>query len=120
MEETNSIDTGMTLTLEQEIFADLQAELSLTDKNFNEVLLLSKIHNALREVKRARSYPESYTDEMINADMYEYYSNVRNLALYDYNTIGADFESSHNENSISRSYTDRNKLFCGVVPFAKI
>lgn len=114
------IDSSMTVGLEEEVFADLSAELSISDENFNETLLLSKVRNAMREVKRARNYPKSYTDSQIEADMYDYFSNIRNIALYDYNQIGADFEESHSENSVSRSWKDRDKLFCGICPFVRV
>ena len=113
------IDSSMTVGLEEEVFADLSAELSISDENFNETLL-SKVRNAMREVKRARNYPKSYTDSQIEADMYDYFSNIRNIALYDYNQIGADFEESHSENSVSRSWKDRDKLFCGICPFVRV
>lgn len=113
------MDIEMTLDLEQEIYSDLEAELQITDENFNPTLLLSKIRNALREVKRARKYPAYYTDNQIENDMYEYYSNIRSIALYDYNTIGMEFQASSSENSTSRTMTDRNKLFSGIIPFSK-
>jgi hypothetical protein len=119
-ETTEIIDEGMTLTLEQELIADLTDELSVSDELFNEKLMLSKIRSAMREVKRARNYPDTYTDEMVEKDMYNYYSNIRNLALYDYNTVGSEGEQSHSENGVSRSYVDRNKLLVGVTPLAKI
>lgn len=114
------IDSGMTIGIEQEIFADLSAELSVSDKNFNETLLLSKVRNAMREVKRARNYPKSYTDSQIETDMYDYFSNIRNIALYDYNQIGAEGQTSSSENGTSRSYVDRDKLFCGICPFVRV
>ncbi len=113
-------DSEMAVGLEQEIFADLSAELSVSDENFNETLLLSKVRNAMREVKRARNYPKSYTDSQIETDMYDYFSNIRNIALYDYNQIGAEGQSSSNENGTSRSYIDRDKLFCGICPFVRV
>lgn len=114
------IDSGMTAGLEQEIFVELSAELSVSDKNFNETLLLSKVRNAMREVKRARNYPKSYTDSQIETDMYDYFSNIRNIALYDYNQIGAEGQTSSSENGTSRSYVDRDKLFCGICPFVRV
>lgn len=117
MEE--EIDSAMTVILEEEVFADLQAELS-QDETFNETLLLSKVKNALREVKRARRYPTYYTDEQIERDMYDYFSNIRNIALYDYNLIGGEYEQSHSENSVSRSFVDRNSLFAGIIPLSRI
>lgn len=116
----DEIDSGMTVGLEQEIFADLSAELSVSDENFNETLLLSKVRNSMREVKRARNYPKAYTDSQIEADMYDYFSNIRNIALYDYNQIGAEGQTSSGENGTSRSYVDRNKYFAGICPFVRV
>lgn len=116
----NEIDIGMTVGLEQEIFADLSAELSVSDENFNETLLLSKVRNAMREVKRARNYPKTYSDNQIEQDMYDYFSNIRNIALYDYNQIGAEGQSSSGENGTSRSYVDRDKYFSGICPFVRV
>ena len=113
------MDEGMTVTLEQAIIDDLTAELQIADKNFNPDLLRSKVQNVLREVKRARKYPASYSDNQIMRDMENYYSNIRNLALYDYNTIGMEFQTSSSENSTSRSMEDRNKLFAGIVPLSR-
>lgn len=114
------MDDEMTISLEEEITADLTAELQITDKNFNSALLLSKVRNALREVKQARKYPSYYTEEQITADMYEYYSNIRSLALYDYAQVGAYGEESHSENNTSRSYADRRKYFAGIIPLSRI
>lgn len=116
----DEIDSGMTVGLEQEIFADLSAELSVSDENFNETLLLSKVRNAMREVKRARNYPKGYSDSQIEEDMYDYFSNIRSLALYDYNQIGGEFQQSAGENGVSRSYIDRDKLFSGICPFVRV
>lgn len=114
------IDSGITAGLEQEVFSDLSAELSVSDENFNETLLLSKVRNAMREVKRARNYPKSYTDSQIEQDMYDYFSNIRNIALYDYNQIGNEGQSGGSENGTSRSYVDRNKYFAGICPFVRV
>ena len=116
MTEEN-IDSGMSVGLEEEILADLTAELSI-DKTFNATLLLSKVKNALREVKRARHYPSYYTEDQIKSDMYNFFSNIRNIALYDYNQIGAEFQQTSSENSTSRSWTDRDKLFAGIIPLS--
>lgn len=116
----DEIDSGMTVGLEEEIMEDLTAELSLADPNFSAALLLPKVRNAMREVKRARNYPASYTDVQIEEDMYNYYSNVRNIALYDYNQIGGEFQTSSSENSTSRHWMERNKLFAGIYAFVKV
>lgn len=105
--------------LSDEILSDLTTELGLKDND--EMAKLSiKVKNAEREVKRARNYPNSYTDKMIEEDLYNYYSNIKDLALYDYNQIGAEGESEHLENSINRKWVNRNSLFNGVFPVGKI
>lgn len=118
MEEEN-IDSGMSIGLEDEIMEDLKAELSI-DPTFNETLLLSKVKNALREVKRARKYPTYYTEEQIQNDMYDYFSNIRNIALYDYNQIGGEFQQSNSEPGNSRTYMERDKLFAGIIPLSRL
>jgi hypothetical protein len=57
---------------------------------------------------------------MIAADLENYYSVIRSVALYDYNQRGAEGQVSHDENSIGRTWVDRDKLFNGVVAFVKI
>ena len=78
-----------------------------------------KVDSAIREVKRARRYPADYSEAMIDEDLTGFYSNIKNIALYDYNQIGIEWQSASTENGESRTYADRNKLFYGVLPFAK-
>lgn len=97
-------------------------ELSIELKNeptFSEEILNVKVDNAIREVKSARHYPLSYTQEMIEADFEKFISNVKNIALYDYNQIGIEGQISSTELGNSRTYVDRNSLFRGVTPFAR-
>lgn len=107
-------------TLLDDLIEDLTSELSVSDENFNSVLLTSKIKQAIREVKAERNYPEHYSDEIIQADLEKFYSTIRNIALYDYNQIGAEFQTSDTQSSNNRDWVDRNKLFSGVYPLAKI
>ena len=60
------------------------------------------------------------TDEEIEQDIPRYYTQCMNVARYDYNQLGAEGEESHSENGISRKYIAREKLWSGVVPFAKV
>ncbi len=105
--------------LEDELVGDLTVELELADENFDATLLTQKISAAIRDVKRARHYPSYYTDTQIGNDLYEYYPNIRSIALYDYNKISMEHEDTHNENSVNVSFTDRNKLFTGIIPLAR-
>ena len=112
------MDVGITLTMQDELIADLTLELQ-NEPTFNADVLTQKVVNAIREVKKARKYPAYYTEEQIIKDLYDFYSNARNIALYDYNKMGAEFELSHNENSVSRSFVDRNSLFSGIVAISR-
>lgn len=112
------MDESMEVGLQAELIADLTAELK-GEPTFDASVLLQKVINAIREVKVARKYPSYYSKEQIDEDLYNFYSNIRNVALYDYNKSGAEFEESHNENSINRSWVERNSLFKGVFPIAR-
>lgn len=107
------------LTLESDILEDLTTELSETDKKFKQSLIIPKIKNAIREVRRARNYPKHYTESAIVEDLENYYSNIRSIALFDYNLIGGEFQESYSENGKSGSFVKRNSLFAGVIPLSR-
>ena len=112
---------SMTLDeLQEEIVADLTTELQ-GDDDFNASILAVKVKNAIKEIKSARMYPSSYTDEKIIKDLSDnYYSSIINLARYDYNQVGAEGQSAYSEGDTSRTWVDRNSLFNGIAPFVKI
>ena len=104
--------------LKDAIMTELRIELQ-GDPSLSEEMLSVKVDNAIREVKRARRYPTRYTDSMIERDLSGFYSNIKNIALYDYNQIGIEGQSASSENGENRTFVDRNKLFYGVIPFAR-
>jgi hypothetical protein len=111
----------MTMTVDEmrnAIVNELTIELK-DESAFSQKKLEIKVDGAIREVKRARRYPSSYSDEMVAADMEQFYSNIKNIALYDYNMIGVEGQSASTENNESRTYVDRTKLFYGIIPFAR-
>ena len=112
---------SMTLEeLQEEIVADLTTELQ-GDDDFNASILAVKVKNAIKDIKSARMYPSSYTDEKIIKDLSDnYYSSIINLARYDYNQVGAEGQSAYSEGDTSRTWVDRNSLFNGIAPFVKI
>lgn len=105
-----------------EIINDLCAVLGI-DNSQTEAsdykLLIAKLNIAIRAIKSARNYPESWKPETIKNDLDNYYANIFDLTIYEYNQIGAEGEISHNENGTSRSYKSRRECFIGVVPFAR-
>ena len=104
----------------EEIIDDLTVELS-GEAGFSAKILEQKVRNATREVMLHRNYgATSMDDTAIAADMQRFYSIIRNVALFDYNMVGAEFQEIHTENGVTRNYPDRDRLFLGVVPFAKV
>ena len=103
-------------SLVNEILEDLKTELGLTEES-DLAVLTSKVRNAYREVKRTRNYQSSHTQEFIDRDMEGFYSNIRELALYDFNQVGAEGQTSHSENGTSRVWKERRESLNGVFAF---
>lgn len=112
--------------LQKEILTDLGIELGLLDLQTNEALtgkeqdvacLSSKIKNAIREVRGKRNYPEYFTEIQITKDLEKHYSNIRELALYDFNQFGAEGQVSMGENGVNRTWKSRNDCLIGVFAY---
>lgn len=104
----------------QEIYQIVISELKEEIADAEESLLSAKVNKAIREVRTARKYPLNFTEEQIYNDLYKYIPNIESLALYDYNRIGAEGETSHSENGVNRNWIDRSYCFNGVLPISKI
>ena len=74
----------------------------------------------MREVKQKRNYAGRYTEEYVVNDLQNYFSNIKNLAMYDYGMIGGEFQKSNSDNGISVSWESRDSVFAGVVPIAQV
>lgn len=83
-------------------------------------LLEQLISQAEADIRAKRMYPESYTEDKIAADMKQFQSVVVNLVVYDRSQAGENFMASYSENGVSRTWRDRESLFVGVFPFAKV
>ena len=107
------------MSLKDQIYESIKTEVEITEGDrFNPVLLRSKVDNAYREVQTARRYPISYTEAAIERDMNNYYSQIRSIAMFDFNQIGSEGQTSFSEDGSSIHYVDRDKLFSGVLPIA--
>ena len=107
--------------IQHEIIAELTIELQ-DEPGFNVAKLAIKVKDAIRKVRLERGYQNtSYTEENIAKDLYDnYYSVIKDLALYYWNKIGAEFEVSHSENDTSRTYVRENEILGRITPFVKI
>ena len=106
-------------SLVNEILEDLTIELGLTEES-DLAVLTSKVKNAYREVKRVRNYQSGHTQEFIDRDMEGFYSNIRELALYDFNQVGTEGQTSHSENGTSRVWKERRECLNGVFAFCGV
>lgn len=81
--------------------------------------VILSVNRAIRSFKKKRNYPSSYSDEKINSDMENCYDCIFDLALFFLVKQGAEFQGSHSESSVSRSWTSETEIYVnhGVFPF---
>ena len=101
----------------KEVYEDLVAELEI-DKANEQKLLKLKVKNAVREVRNRRDYPSHFTENDIQNDLNRLYSNIHDIALYDYNQIGVEGQVSHSDNTNTRTWKDREECLKGVFAWA--
>lgn len=99
----------------QDVITYLGDEMSDTD---NPVLLIL-INRAIRKVC-AKRYPFGYTERDKETAVERYRDTIFAAAVYYWAKQGADGESSHSENGISRSYHSEADLYFDVVPMIKV
>nr|DAJ94501.1 MAG TPA: hypothetical protein [Bacteriophage sp.] len=104
--------------MSEELIADLTAYLA--DDSETPMMVSLSVKRAIRSFKNKRNYPSGYTDEKINADMEKCYDCIFDLALYFLVKQGAEFQGSHSENSVNRSWESETEIYIshGVFPFA--
>lgn len=103
--------------LVQSVYDQLLIDIAPT-RTGEDAILLIKTNNAYREIVRARRYPSTYSDAMIASDMQRYFTEIYNLAMYDFNMRGAEGQTIITENGEYRSFVKRVDLLKGVVPIA--
>lgn len=109
------MDNAMTLNVADEVISELTTLYS-DQVTFSAEKLKVIVNNVIDEIVVARNYKgANYTDEQIMKDLYNYKSNIKKLAEYDFVTFGATHQTTHSENSTSRTWIDRNRLFSGIV-----
>ena len=83
-------------------------------------LLEQLISQAKADIVAKRMYPDSYTEEKIAEDLKRFESVIVNVAVYDRSQAGENFMANYSENGVSRTWRDRESLFVGIFPFAKV
>ena len=100
-----------------ELCIDLDIPNDTEDSEYKK--LISKLHSAIRAVKRVICFPPYYTEQMKKDYLDDYYDNLKDLTLYDYLQNGATGEVNHSENGINRTWKSRRECFLGIDSFAK-
>ena len=109
-----------TSSFEKSINDALKLEMS-GEPTYNENVVASKVSAVVRELIQRRRYKTSgMPDWAIQDDLDNYYTQALNVARYDFNMIGAEGEERHTENGIDRTFSERSKMWAGVVPLGRV
>lgn len=78
------------------------------------------LENAIDTVKAKRSYPSTYTNEMITKDLEQYRGMIRRNVLKNCLKIGAEYQTGHTENNTSRQWEADASDFYGIIPISRL
>lgn len=104
--------------LKQSIVDNLKIELS-KDDDFDENILALKVELVLDEAIERRGFTDNHTDEQILKYLIRHKSSLSQIAMRDYNQVGAESETQHSENEIERTWTDRDKMWSFIIPLSR-
>ncbi len=115
------MDENMNVGLREEIIAELTVELK-GDPAFDANILKVKVNDAYRKVKSRKCYENtSYSEKQIEKDLYDrHFQDIKDIALYNYGKDGADFQISHSENGVSRSWITEDEVLGNISAFVKV
>lgn len=86
-----------------------------------EVKIDDLIEKAKQDIRNYRHYPDYYTEQQIEDDLTgKYHNTLIDLVLFDFSVEGADYETSHNENGVNRTFVKRESILGKVVPFVNV
>lgn len=108
--------------MEKELLYDLKDYLGYDCDAEQESTLLFCIKRAIKSFKNKRNYPSSYSESMVENDMNKYYMCIFDIALYWCNMQGIEFQKSHSESGVSRSFDSERDIYVlhDVIPISRI
>lgn len=117
----DEIDSGMTAGLEQEIISELAMEYK-KDPGFDIEIIAIKVRDAYRKVRAKKGYYNTnYSEEQIEKDLYnKHFQDIKDVARYNYVTIGGDFQVSHTENGVGRVWRTEDEVLGNIVAYVKV
>lgn len=77
---------------------------------------------AVEQFKDLRNYPSSFTDEMIETDLFNNLNKIAMAVAEIDAKVGIEGQTGHSENGINRSYGDSAlpKAYATVISYAKV
>lgn len=110
--------------MEEEILEKSKVYFLQTGEKYSDDFLLLLIESLISEYKKRRNYPDYFTDQQIAEDVERYFQNKQSYFAVKVipamvGRIGAEGQSSHSENGISRSW-EPDSWFDDVIPYCEV
>lgn len=108
--------------VELELLQDLKDYLGDDYNAEQESTLTFCVKRAIKSFKNKRNYPSSYPESMVENDMDKYYMCIFDLVLYWCDKQGVEFQTSHSESGVSRSWNSERDIYVlhDVIPIARV
>ena len=111
-------------TVKTQILESAKIYFTQTGEQYNDNFLLLLIDSLVEEYKEKRNYPEYFTEDQINNDVKQYFSQKQTYFAMKVipamvGRIGAEGQSSHSENGISRTW-ESDRWFGDVISYCDV
>ncbi len=112
------MDEQMSVGLIDSIVAELTIELK-NEPTFNAEVLKIKVTDAYRSVRSRKQYQNTnFTESQIEKHLLDnHYQDIKDVAMYRFNMLGAEFQKSHSENGVSRSWRTEDEVMGNINSF---
>ena len=114
------MDEAMSVGIEQEIIAELTTEFK-KEPWFDAEILAIKVRDAYRKVKSRIGFENtSYSEKKIENELRcKYFQDIKDVARYNISIMGADFQTSHSENGVSRTWRTEDEVLGNISAYVK-
>lgn len=108
--------------METELLHDIQDYIGKDYDKEQDSILLFCIKRAMNSFKSKRNYPLNYSDKMISEDMGRFYSCIQDIALFWFIKQGAEFQLSHSESSVNRTWENEEEIYSlhNILPISRL
>lgn len=115
------MDEAMNADIEQEIIAELTIELK-NQPTFDAEILAIKVRDAYRKVRERKCYENTkFSEKQIEIDLYKrHFQDIKDVAKYNFSLIGADFQTSHSENSVNRVWRTEDQILGNITAYVNV